>query len=195
MKLEYMKKVQKSLFILGLSLMTLDANKLSVLAAPAPIFKPVINQIKQRLPNNLVFRLPSSLPNSITQGISKENLKVVLKVNNQNAYISLLNTGEDCQNINTASRLYNLDCRRISINTALLSSDFYKNSQANYKSGISLNLNKSIKASLHKGDAWNNISWIQNGIFFQVYSGSCSENELIKIANSMVNEKPITRTR
>ncbi|MTJ15359.1 DUF4367 domain-containing protein [Anabaena sp. UHCC 0187] len=58
-----------------------------------------------------------------------------------------------------------------------------------------LTLNKNIKASLFQGDGWNNISWIQNGIFFHVYSGSCSENELIAIANSMVNENPIKRTR
>ncbi len=53
----------KRLFILGFSLVTLSANQLSVLAAPAPIFKPVINQIKQRVPNNLAFRLPTNLTN------------------------------------------------------------------------------------------------------------------------------------
>ncbi len=137
----------KALFILVLSLIILGANELSVLAAPTPIFKPVINQIKQRLQNNLAFRLPTNLPKSITQGISKDNLKVVLKVNNQNASIALLNTGKDCQNINTGSRLYSLDCRLIFIHTALLSSDFYKNYQENYRSNTSLKLPKNIGSS------------------------------------------------
>jgi hypothetical protein len=52
-------------FILGFSLVTLAANQLSILAAPAPIFKPIIHQIQQNLPANLAFRLPANLPQSL----------------------------------------------------------------------------------------------------------------------------------
>ncbi|MTJ14793.1 hypothetical protein FJR11_19880 [Anabaena sp. UHCC 0187] len=188
-------QAQQSLFILGLSLFTLGASELSVLAAPAPIFKPVINQIKQHLPNNLVFRLPSSLPKSITQGISKDNLKVVFNVNDLNADISLLNTSKYCQNMNTGDRLYAINCIRISINAVLVSSKYYKNFQDDSGLTTPLTLNKNIKAFLFKGDGWNNITWFQNGTLFLVSSGSCSESKLITIANSMINETPIKRTR
>jgi hypothetical protein len=191
----YLRWAKPSLFILGFSLMTLGASELSVLAAPAPIFKPVINQIKQRLPNNLIFRLPSSLPKSITQGITKDNSKVDFNVNDQKADISLLNTSKYCQNMNTGDRLYAINCIRIYINAVVVYSNYYKNFQDDSGLTTPLTLNKNIKAFLFKGDGWNNISWFHNGILFQVSSGYCSENELIKIANSMVNETPIKRTR
>jgi hypothetical protein len=45
----------------------LVTRQISATATPAPIFRPVIRNIQNQLPRNLVFRLPSSLPATITK--------------------------------------------------------------------------------------------------------------------------------
>lgn len=183
----------KRLFILGFSLVTLGANQLSVLAAPDPVFKPVINQIKQRLPANLAFRLPANLPKSVTQGISKNNLKLTLESNNQSIVLRVQDGSKYCQEL-PHGRTYALECNRFSIHVGSLSSAFYKDSEKSRSPENSFNLYKNIKAYLFAGDEWNTLSWVQNGIYFQIYS-SCPKDELITIAKSMANENPIKARR
>ena len=81
---------QKSLFKTILSLAVLGIYSLgkpqTTIAEPAPIFQPIIEEIRNKLPSNLVFRLPSRLPEVVTREMSP---KLTFDVNSERAYLAL----------------------------------------------------------------------------------------------------------
>ena len=146
----------------------------------APIFKPAVKQIRNQLPRGLTVRLPSYVPNIITQA-GKTRLDV--KIEQDNTWIAIKYVG--CENDFPGGRGYALNCIPLRMSSGTLDSKFYKESQ--FQRRKSINIAKNIKAFHFQGDSFNVISWVQSGNYFQIYSGTISLNELTKLARSMID--------
>jgi hypothetical protein len=160
-----------------------------VQAAPAPIFTPVIKNIRKKLPANLAFRLPSNIPKKITQA---GKVKLDLKIEKDNAYLRLKYVG--CEKDFPGGRGYSLYCVPLQFTSATIGSKFYQDLKFYITSSTKFPLARGITAYHFQGDGFHVISWVQNQTFFQTSSGQISLNELKSIARSMANESPIRRS-
>ncbi len=174
-----------SLAILGTALLTKPQ---SINAAPAPIFRPLLRDIQNKLPRSLVFRLPNNLPPSTTRG---GNTKLEFEVGSDRAYLAVKDVSNDCQGLPEGSRGYAMSCLRFSIASSTLSSAYYQRGNQYREGGTTFELRRNVRANHFKGDGWSIVSWIQDGVYFQIYSGSMSASELIQLARLMANDPPI----
>jgi hypothetical protein len=188
-------KNQKLLFKTILSLAVLGVYSLekpqTTIAEPSPIFQPISEEIRNKLPSNLVFRLPSRLPEVVTREMSP---KLTFDVNSERAYLAL--EDEDCPSPFSSggrgSRGYGLVCLRFSVTSSTLTSNYYKRSDTyRGRMATSIELSHNLRGYHFQGAGWSIVSWVQDNIYFSIYSGSASANELIEVARSMVVSIPI----
>jgi hypothetical protein len=177
----------RSLFGFTVGLVILSPGSLSrpqsATAAPAPIFRPLIRDIQNKLTRNLVFRLPSNLPASATRW---GNPKIEFRVDSDSATLGIKYVGCE-RDYPPGGRGYAINCIPFSVSSSTLSSQKYRERPK----GNVFKLNNNLQAYHFQGDGFSIISWIQDGIYFSIYSPSVSYNELIQVARSMVNEPPI----
>ena len=188
---------QKSLFKTILSLAVLGIYSLgkpqTTIAEPAPIFQPIIEEIRNKLPSNLVFRLPSRLPEVVTREMSP---KLTFDVNSERAYLAL--EDENCPSRfsggGRGSRGYGLVCLRFSVTSSTLTSIYYQQNRQrrDLSSGATvIELSNNVRGYHFPGAGWSSVSWVQDNIYFSIYSGSASARDLIEVARLMVASNPI----
>jgi hypothetical protein len=177
----------KSLFSLTLSLaiavsggfVPIPAN-----AEPDPVFKPIIGEIRNKLPSNLVFRLPSRLPKAITNKISPQ---LIFNVNSERAYLAL--EDKNClPRFRRGSRGFVLACQPFSVASSTLASKYYREDT---QRGDAVQLSRNLPGYHFQGDGWNTVSWVQDNTYFTIYSGYVRRNELIEVARSMLASSQI----
>jgi hypothetical protein len=158
---------------------------ISAIAEPDPVFKPIIGEIKNKLPSNLVFRLPNRLPEAITREMSPQ---LTFDVNSERAYLAL--EDKDCfPRFRRGGRGFALACIRFSVASSTIASKYYREDGQRGESAVQLSSN--VRGYHFQGADWNTVSWVQDNNYFKIYSGTVRRNELIEVARSMVASSPI----
>ena len=154
----------------------------SVSAEPASIFRPLLQDIETKLPSNLVFRLPSRLPEAITRKMSPQ---LTFDVNSERAYLAL--EDKDClPRFRRGGRGFALACIRFSVASSTLASKYYQEDGQRGESATVVQLSRNLRGYHFQGDGWNTVSWVQDNTYFKIYSGTVRRNELIEVARSMI---------
>jgi hypothetical protein len=161
------------------------------IAEPDPVFKPIIGEIRNKLPSNLVFRLPSLLPRAVTREMSP---KLTFDANSERAHLDLEDENCPPRFNNKGSRAYELVCRLFSVTSSTLTSTYYQRNQIKPGSRTTaVQLSKNVRGYHLQGLNWSKVSWIQDNIYFQIYS-AVPASKLIEVARSMVaNSQVISR--
>ncbi|MCC3600064.1 MULTISPECIES: hypothetical protein [unclassified Microcoleus] len=185
----------KSLLSLTLSLAIVVAGgfaPIPAIAEPDPAFKPIIGEIRNKLPSNLVFRLPSLLPRAVTR---KMSLKLTFDANSERAHLDLEDENCPTRFNNKGSRAYELVCRLFSVTSSTLTSTYYQRNQIKPGSRTTaVQLSRNLRGYHLQGLDWSKVSWIQDNIYFQIYS-AVPANQLIEVARSMVAESQVINGR
>lgn len=162
-----------------------------VIAEPSPVFQSIVEEIINTIPRDLDFRLPSRLPESVLGTISPEFL---FDFNGERAYLALedANCPLPFRRQGRHTRGYKLVCLRFSVTSSYLTSKHYQQTDT-YRGHMStsIELSPNLRGYHFQGADWSKVSWIQNNIYFSIYSGSSSAEELIEMARSMVANSPI----
>lgn len=153
-------------------------------AAPAPLFRPVIQSIRNQLPKDMVMRLPSQVPPS--DGI---NTYAVVREYRGGLFAVNLASRPDCDV--TACNMGNIFVSRkipIDKNSGLYESQ---------RSAKQFNLQPGVKGYYYyarSGSAGyrHHVFWKQNGLYFEVESRALSKQQVINMAISMTKESPIS---
>ncbi len=154
-------------------------------AEPDPIFKPILGEIRNKLPSNLVFRVPSRLPGAITNKISPQ---LTFDVNSERAYLAL--EDKNClPRFRRGSRGFVLACQPFSVASSTLASKYYREDGQRGESAVQLSSN--VRGYHFQGADWNTVSWVQDNNYFKIYSGFVRRNELIEVARSMVAKSQV----
>jgi hypothetical protein len=155
-------------------------------------FAPVVDDIKRQLPENIIFRLPSSgLPQTLmaTRGAH-------LSVESGGDYTKLLLKADDndrfCR-LPRGSRGYSMGCIFLSISSSSTTSNYYQNSETRRRLSNIINLDESVTTYLFQGDGFSLIDWVQDSTYFSVYSGTISNEELERLARSMITTELIIK--
>ncbi|OKH32579.1 hypothetical protein NIES2119_25940 [[Phormidium ambiguum] IAM M-71] len=179
-----------SLAVLNTGLVT---RQLCATATPAPIFRPVISNIQNQLPRNLVLRLPSSLPATITR---YENPKLEFRVDKEEVYLVIKWIG--CEhNYPPGGRGYMINCLPLIARSIIVSSKSLPDFNSFRQIAKAFGLLRNVQGYYFEEDmgapgmGWREVQWIQNGTLFQIKSANLSANELIQVARSMATEPPI----
>ncbi|MCU0547425.1 MAG: hypothetical protein MUE44_35565 [Oscillatoriaceae cyanobacterium Prado104] len=187
----------KSLFSLTLSLAIAVAGGFAPIPAtaePDPVFQPIIAEIKNKLPSNLVFRLPSRLPGAITREMSPQ---LTFDANSERAYLAL--EDKDCpprfSRGGRGTRGYNLVCLRFSVTSSTLASKYYQEDRQRGSGATAVKLSRNLRGYHFQGADWNTVSWVQDNTYFKIYSGTVRRNELIEVARSMVANSQVISGR
>ncbi|MBE9188344.1 hypothetical protein IQ270_27855 [Microcoleus sp. LEGE 07076] len=155
-----------------------------------PVFKPILGEIKNKLPSNLVFRLPSRLPGAITREMSPQ---LTFDVNSERAYLAL--EDKDCpprfSRGGRGTRGYNLVCLRFSVASSTLASKYYQEDRQRGSGADAIELSRNLIGYHYQGTDWNTVSWVQDNNYFKIYSGTVRRNELIEVARSMVAKSQV----
>lgn len=184
MKARSIMSLMASLTILGIGAFIKPQ---SVSAEPASIFRPLLQDIETKLPSNLVFRLPSRLPEAITRKMSPQ---LTFDVNSEQAYLAL--EDKDClPRFRRGGRGFALACIRFSVASSTLASKYYQEDRQRGEMATVIQLSRNLRGYHFQGDAWNTVSWVQDNVYFKIYSGTVRRNELIEVARSMVASSPI----
>jgi hypothetical protein len=146
-------------------------------AAPAPIFQPLIRDIRNQLPRGMIMRLPAFLPPSST--------KLYPSIDSGDGYFTVVLGSQPGCNFNA--------CLTGSISVARPNSD----PGNDWQNGTPVTLGSRIRGfyssySTMSGGETRSITWEQNGMIFDVSSRLMSRRQLIDIATSMTNEPPIS---
>ncbi|MDF0556552.1 hypothetical protein [Kamptonema sp. UHCC 0994] len=164
------------------------------IAEPDPVFKPIIGEIKKKLPSNLVFRLPSRLPGTITNKMSPQ---LTFDINSERAYLAL--EDKDCpprfSRGGRGTRGYNLVCLRFSVASSTLASKYYQEDRQRGSGADAIELSRNQIGYHYQGTDWNTVSWVQDNNYFKIYSGTVRRNELIEVARSMVANSQVINGR
>jgi hypothetical protein len=180
----------KSLFSLMVTLIIVGVGvftSIPAIAEPDPVFKPIIGEIRNKLPSNLVFRLPSRLPGAITREMSPQ---LIFDVNSERAYLAL--EDKDClPRFRRGGRGFALACIRFSVASSTLTSKYYREDKQRGESATVVQLSNNVRGYHFQGDNWNTVSWVQDNNYFSIYSGMVRRNELIEVARSMIASSPI----
>jgi len=174
----------------------------SVAIAETVNVAPIFQNIKNKIPKNLGFRLPQYMP-----VISKE-VNPVFSISDQNvATVTLEFIDGRCRSLPKDSRGYLVGCRALSISSGSTNSDFWRQ-KLSYR-GETFLLSRGISSKHFQGDGWGMIYWVQNGKAFFVYGpdylylgDDCNVarghfcdfrfGELVKIARSMAGQPVIS---
>ncbi|WP_293356043.1 MULTISPECIES: hypothetical protein [unclassified Microcoleus] len=187
----------KSLLSLTVTLIIVGVGVFSpipAIAEPDPVFKPIIGEIKNKLPSNLVFRLPSRLPGSITREMSPQ---LIFDVNSERAHLALedKNCPPRFSRGGRGTRGYNLVCLRFSVASSTLASKYYQEDRQRGSGADAIELSRNQNGYHFQGADWNTVSWVQDNNYFKIYSGSVRRNELIEVARSMVAKSQVINGR
>ncbi|MCW5312957.1 hypothetical protein GTQ43_03555 [Nostoc sp. KVJ3] len=185
------------LLLFGISLAIFGGSSFSnpqlVTAVPAPLFKPILKDIPNQLPRDMVIRLPSSVPEAGIEGV---NTYAIVR-GYQNEYQGGM-FGVDFASRNdcsvTACNMGNIFVSRgnpLNENDSLLE---------NRRQAKPINLKAGIRGFYfyaRSGSAGyrHHVFWEQNGLFFEVESRALSKQQVINMAISMANEPPIKSAR
>ncbi len=193
MKIQFTnQKIRRSLFNLTISLMVLVtiliAQIPSTIAAPAPIFRPILKEIRNKLPYGVVMRLPSYLPNSqeLYATVGSEGL---YRQAPEKGFVVMISTIQNCS-------YHACDVGGFTV---------YPGTNKSLRSLLSEGLQDITNVKLGKGiqglySFFNGgssqdraIIWKQNGLLFKVdcRAGWMSKQQLINLAKSMAKEPPI----
>ncbi|MEG4286314.1 hypothetical protein QUB68_24600 [Microcoleus sp. A006_D1] len=164
------------------------------IAEPDPVFKPIIGEIRNKLPSNLVFRLPSRLPEAITRKMSPQ---LTFEANSERAYLAL--EDKDCpprfSRGGRGTRGYNLVCLRFSVTSSTLASKYYQEDGQRGSRATAVQLSSNVRGYHFQGADWNTVLWVQDNTYFKIYSGTVRRNELIEVARSMVANSQVISGR
>ena len=161
---------------------------ISAIAEPDPIFKPIIGEIRNKLPSNLVFRLPSRLPRPVTKEMSP---KLTFDANSEWAHLDIEDENCPPRFNKKGSRAYELVCRLFSVTSSTLTSTYYQRNQIKPGSRTTaVQLSRNLRGYHLQGLDWSKVSWIQDNIYFQIYS-AVPANQLIEVARSMVAKSQV----
>lgn len=184
MKYKSLLSLTVTLIIVGVGVFT----PIPAIAEPDPIFKPIIGEIRNKLPSNLVFRLPSRLPGAITREMSPQ---LIFDVNSERAYLAL--EDKDClPRFRRGGRGFALACQPFSVASSTLASKYYREDG---QRGESVTVSSNVRGYHFQGADWNTVSWVQDNNYFKIYSGYVRRNELIEIARSMVAKSQVINGR
>jgi hypothetical protein len=184
----------RALFSLGVSLTVLCtgllANPLATTAEPAPVFKPLIKDIRSQLPRGMKMRLPSSTPRFPVK------LYPYIKSDREGFKVNLART-PNCAKSNAASA-----CTVGSF--AAFKPGALKVWPPTGQSVTTVNLSNGIQGFyVIRGSGINsskNLFWKQDSSVFGLGVGagasqSVTQQQLVETANSMIKEPAITGTR
>ncbi len=187
------KKVLSGSLVFVFSL--LGGNVVSAIAQTlnaAPIFQ----DIKNKIPQNLGFRLPTYMP------VISEEVQPIFSISDQNiATVTLEFTDSRCRSLPKGSRGYLVGCRALSISSGSIASDFWRQRVVEPKGEV-FSLSERGAAKHIQGDGWGIIAWANHGTFVSVYGSDrlylgdgCNTSrghfcdfrsgELVKIARSI----------
>jgi hypothetical protein len=108
---------------------------------------PVFQNIKNKIPKNLGFRLPQYLP------IMSKEVQPVFSISDQNiATVTLEFIDGRCRSLPRDSRGYLVVCRALSISSGSTNSDFWRQ-RLSYQ-GETFSLSRDISAKHFQGDGW-----------------------------------------
>jgi hypothetical protein len=161
-------------------------------AEPASIFRPFIRDIQTQLPRGMVMRLPASIPYHSLPASSNNTLYPYLYSKNGELGITLY---------------YSPGCRA----NSCFAGEFIVSKLDEYKSkletiakwscanAVSVNIKPGIQGIYTNircggsGDGSQTIFWKQNGLTFsaQLRAATNIKQELLDVATSMANERPI----
>lgn len=154
-------------------------------ATPAPLFDPILDDIRQRLPERLQFRLPAVVP------LEGEFYPFISKSYGTELIVGL-GTTPDCDSIFRGCHI--VEIRATTKDTMALS----WSSHIDYTI-VSVALNEDIEGSYIVLGGERVISqtliWNQDETTYRISTGrnALSQDEFIAIARSMVNQPPISR--
>jgi hypothetical protein len=165
-----------SLTVLGTSLC---AGIESTIAQPAPVFRPLIDDIRRQLPKGLKMRLPSSMPNSPIQ------LYPFIQSDDK---IFRINIGikPDCAtSANSSSCTVGV--------LAVFSPNDSKNWPPQGKEIALVNLSAGIRGYYLANSGGKSIFWEQEGLRYAVAvaANTVSQQQLLELVNSMVSQPAI----
>jgi hypothetical protein len=193
---------QKGKIMKGFSILSLMASlaivvaggfaPIPAIAEPDPAFKPIIGEIRNKLPSNLVFRLPSLLPRPVTREMSP---KLTFDANSERAHLDLEDENCPPRFNKKGSRAYELVCRLFSVTASTLTSTYYQRNQIKPGSRTTVvQLSRNLRGYHLQGLDWSKVSWIQDNIYFQIYS-AVPADKLIEVARSMVANSQVISGR
>ncbi|GET36410.1 hypothetical protein MiSe_11610 [Microseira wollei NIES-4236] len=162
-------------FMVSLSALVtgLSTRPQSATAAPAPIFRPIIRDIQNQLPRNLVFRLPSNLPTSLHRSNRLAGVEPEFRADRESFSLTIKYVGCE-RDFQPGGRGYAINCVPLSIYSSTLSSQGYQEFNQRFRQyATSVNLQRNVQA-YHStlGDGWYTIQWVQDRTFFMISSPS-----------------------
>ncbi|MEG4202706.1 hypothetical protein QUA20_02065 [Microcoleus sp. Pol7_A1] len=188
MKYKSLLSLMVTLIIIGMGVFA----PIPAIAEPDPVFKPIIGEIRNKLPSNLVFRLPDRLPIAVTREMSP---KLTFDANSEWAHLSLEDENCPPRFNKKGSRGYELVCRLFSVTSSTLTSTYYQRNQIKPGSRTTaVQLSRNLRGYHLQGLDWSKVSWIQDNIYFQIYS-AVPAGKLIEVARSMVANSQVISGR
>jgi hypothetical protein len=188
MKNKSLLSLMVTLIIVGMGVFA----PIPAIAEPDPVFKPIISEIRNKLKSNLVFRLPSRLPIPVTKEMSP---KLTFDANSEWAHLSLEDENCPPRFNKKGSRAYELVCRLFSVTSSTLTSTYYQRNQIKPGSRTTaVQLSRNLRGYHLQGLNWSKVSWIQDNIYFQIYS-AVPAGKLIEVARSMVANSQVINGR
>lgn len=201
---QHMMSIKKTLFgFLNFATILMAGNWSGAIAQSldaAPIFQ----GIKNKIPKNLDFRLPTYMP-----AISEE-VQPIFSISDQNiATVTLEYTDSRCRSLPKGSRGYLVGCRALSISSGSIGSDFWRQRVVEPKGEV-FSLSDRGSAKHIQGDGWGIIAWANHGTFVSVYGpdrlylgDGCNtargrfcdfrSGELVKVVRSIASQPVISR--
>ncbi len=188
MKNKSLLSLMVSLVIVGMGVFA----PIPAIAEPYFIFKPIIGEIRNKLPSNLVFRLPSHLPRAVTREMSP---KLTFNANSEWAHLNLEDENCPPRFNKKGSRGYELVCVLFSVTSSTLTSTYYQQNQIKPGSRTTaVQLSRNLRGYHLQGLDWSKVSWVQDNIYFQIYS-AVPASKLIEVARSMVANSQVINGR
>ncbi|AVH74422.1 hypothetical protein [Nostoc sp. 'Lobaria pulmonaria (5183) cyanobiont'] len=164
-----------------------------VTAAPAPLFRPVLKDIRSQLPKDMVIRLPAFVPNADIKGVNTYAIVRGYQSEYGGGFFAVdFASVPDCSA--TFCNMGNIFVMRDNPKdeNSGLSEDYRNAKPINLKSGI-----RGFYFYARSGSAGyrHHVFWKQNGLFFEVQSRALSKQQVINMAISMVQESTIKSAR
>lgn len=188
-----MKRLALCSFVIGLSILDTSFPTISssANAAPAPVFSPLIKDIRSQLPQGVGLRLPSFLP------ATNSKLYPLIDSRGNNFGVHIFNQPECTANVcYVGSFSVSRDSNQERIK--FLSSESCLNAaKVTLKTGIQGIYSKNTCGG--SGSGTQTVLWQQNGLYFGLAlklpnkggTGSISYQEILDVASSMSSEPPI----
>ena len=184
--------------------MVLMVGNWSEAIAETPDVATVFQGIKNKIPKNLGFRLPTYMP------VISEEVQPIFSISDQNvATVTLEFTDSRCPSLPKVSRGYLVGCRALSISSGSIGSDFWRQRVVEPEGEV-FSLSKLGAAKHIQGDGWGMIAWANHGTFVSVYGldrlylgDGCNtargrfcdfhSGELVKVARSIASQPVISK--